>query len=369
MFTQTSSAQSRSARLAWPDYARGIAILLVVFRHLMDGLKRAGIEAGFYQYADQFNIIFAGSRIPVFFIVSGFFATLALNKKSTGQFLRERAGILLYPYLIWGSFQIVCQVLFPRWVNANRSLGDLSFLFYRPREIDQFWYLYALFNTSILFALCKTKLKWDARLQLAMGVITYFLGAWLQRKQIETGFLADIMRYALFFALGALLAEKRTQLNVQLGSLKLFALFILVFLALQWGYINIWTGFENFNDFVSQHPFYFLLMACSGAAMLISGALLLAQKQVAPILKRLGSYSLYIYIWHVFFVAGSRILLMKILHIQNTHILVIAGLAAGIICPILVYRVARKFGLYWLYRSFPDHGISKKRAAIQLANV
>ena len=86
-------------------------------------------------------------------------------------------------------------------------------------------------------------------------------------------------------------------------------------------------------------------------------------------MKMLGFYSLYIFIWHVFFVAGSRILLMKILHIQNIHILVIAGLAAGIICPILVYRVARKLGLYWLYRSFPEDGVSKKRAAIQLASV
>ena len=335
----------------------------------MEGLKRAGMQVGYYQYADQFNIIFAGSRIPVFFIVSGFFATLSLNKKSTVQFLRERAGILLYPYLIWGSFQIVCQVLFPQWVNANRSLGDLSFLFYRPREIDQFWYLYALFNTSILYAFCKTKLKCGAQLQLAIGVIIYFGGAWLQRRQIETGPFADIMRYALFFALGAFFAEKRTQLTVQLRSSKLFLFLILVFAALQWGYFNIWTDFENFNDFVSQHPFYFLGMALSGAAMLISGAVQLAQKQVLPTLKLLGSYSLYIYIWHVFFVAGSRILLVKILHIQNIHILVIAGLAAGIICPILVYRFATKYGLYRLYRAFPEDGVPKKRAAIQLANV
>lgn len=365
----TPPAPSPSARLAWPDYARGIAIFLVVFRHLIDGLKRVGFEAGPYQYADQFNIIFAGSRIPVFFIVSGFFATMALNKKSTPQFLRERAGIILYPYLIWGSFQVLCQVLFPSWVNAKRSLGDLSFLFYRPREIDQFWYLYALFNTSILFALCKTKLKWGPQLQLAVGVILYFLGIWLHDKHIETGFFSDIMRYYLFFALGALLAERRPQLNYLTGSPKLFSLFILIFVVVQLGYFRIGTTFENFNDFVTFHPFYFLLMALSGAAMLISLSVFLAQKQVLPAMKLMGANSLYIYIWHVFFVAVSRILLMKILHVQNIHILVIAGLATGIACPILVYRIARRQGFYWLYRAFPEKAASNKRVAIQLANV
>ena len=362
---QTLSDKNPS-RIAWPDYARGIAILLVVFRHLLEGLKRAGLETSAYHNIDQLNIAFSGCRIPVFFIVSGFFAARALQKKSTSAFVRGRAGIILYPYLLWGSIQIFCQLLFPQWVNAKRSVTDFSYLFYNPGKIDQFWYLYALFNVAALYAIARKLFSWGPLLQLAFGVVLFGMQAWLGQFAVA-GSLSDVMYYYLFFAIGAFVAENRADLFSRTGSAEaLLILFVIFVVQLGFYQLSI-TG--DINDFISDHPFYFLLITLSGAALMISFSSLLAEKRFLPFLASLGRYSLYIYLWHVFFVAGTRIVLVNLMHIQNAHILVIAGFVTGIICPIVLYRLAKKAGCFWLYRASSVNEVAKRSAVVQFANV
>ena len=74
-----SAVKHNANRYNWIDYARGIAIILVVYRHSFEGIKRAGFSTANYHFLEYANIIFFSFRMPLFFIVSGIFIYCAGN--------------------------------------------------------------------------------------------------------------------------------------------------------------------------------------------------------------------------------------------------------------------------------------------------
>ena len=140
-------------RQTWIDYARGIAIILVLYRHVFEGIKNSGLPVLEYAFLEQANILFFSFRMPLFFIVSGIFVAGSLYKRGFGKFVETKARTILYPYFLWGIIQITLQIIMSNWVNSQRTAADYLLLFYLPRGLEQFWYLYALFNVSVLYAL------------------------------------------------------------------------------------------------------------------------------------------------------------------------------------------------------------------------
>ncbi|MBK8553428.1 MAG: acyltransferase family protein [Ignavibacteria bacterium] len=98
--------------------------------------------------------------MPLFFIIAGIFISKSLAKTQITVLIKIKFENLIYPYLIWCGIQISLQILFNSYTNSNRSFIDYTYMFYHPRSLDQFWYLPALFNTSLLFIfLSKYNLK------------------------------------------------------------------------------------------------------------------------------------------------------------------------------------------------------------------
>src|SRR5688572_10509803 len=103
-------------RYAWIDYLRGIAILLIVYRHVLIGIQRGQIEVP--QALIDANMIFYSFRMPLFFILSGIFISRSLQKYSLKKLAIQKFEILFYPYLIWASLQIILQILFSDVTNS-----------------------------------------------------------------------------------------------------------------------------------------------------------------------------------------------------------------------------------------------------------
>src|SRR5437016_1414734 len=131
-------------RWPWVDYLKGIAIILVVYRHVLIGIGRSGIYIP--NYLTNANMIFYSFRMPLFFILSGLFISGSLAKRSLKKIISIKFENLLYPYLIWSFLQITLQIAMSGITNADRSLIDYTYILYQPRKLDQFWYLSALFN-------------------------------------------------------------------------------------------------------------------------------------------------------------------------------------------------------------------------------
>ncbi|PUZ20304.1 Fucose 4-O-acetylase [Chitinophaga costaii] len=341
----------QSNRLPWIDYARGIAILLVLYRHIYEGITRAGIGNGQYAYLEDANIIFYSFRMPLFFILSGAFVRKSLQKRSTGELIKNKFNILLYPYLVWCVIQITLQIILSKYVNANRSLVDYGYIFLYPRRLDQFWYLYALFNVSVLYILTSQKLKLRVWQQLVIGFAMYMLSSYVSIHNIDLGFVHDILRFYGFFALGDLIGGKLLDKSMYkyYSSWWTFLALLPVFAVSQYYFLhkNIQMGGTMFVE--EYQPLLFLVISLAGCAFMANIAFLLQRYAVVRILRIVGFHSLYIYVSHVLVASACRIVLVKVLGIQSVPLLLVICLIFAAVIPILLYRTAMYFGAWWLY--------------------
>jgi fucose 4-O-acetylase-like acetyltransferase len=164
----------KASRLKWIDYARGIAIMLVCYRHVYEGSKEAGIPVKDYNFLEYANISLYSFRMPLFFIISGLFILRSLQKKGIKQYIEGRARTILYPYFLWGILQLTLQMFFTKYTNAHPTPSSYLDLLYQPRECAQFWYLYALFNVSVLYSFTKYFLKLSAVYNIILGIVFFF---------------------------------------------------------------------------------------------------------------------------------------------------------------------------------------------------
>lgn len=87
----------------WVNIAKGIAIFLVVYGHVIDGLADSGYT--FASYEVQHGIIYS-FHMPLFFFLSGLFFDNML-KRELLTVIKSRALSLLYPYFYGGLFKVV----------------------------------------------------------------------------------------------------------------------------------------------------------------------------------------------------------------------------------------------------------------------
>lgn len=337
-------------RHPWIDYARGISIILVSYRHVFEGLKTTETAAEF-PVLNYLNIFFFSFRMPLFFIVSGLFLGYSLRRSGLGGFVRSRCETLLYPLIIWGTLHISLQLLFAGYVNAHREPSDYFRLLYDPRKIEQFWYLNALFFVGILYAALTVWAKFNKMLHLLLGLFLFSVAGWMYSQGIDPGFLKDVFYFYIFFAAGDALSDflldpARTRV---FSSPKLILILLPVFILLQVNFsaLNLDKGDDYFVQ--NQRPYLFALTAFFGGFFVICVSFLLQEKKWLPLLRVIGYHSLYIYVANLMATAATRILLRRVLHVEEMYVLLIVGTLAGIFLPMLLYSLANRWGAWWLY--------------------
>lgn len=332
-FTKAFNLASLQAnRMAWVDYLKGIAIVLVVYRHALLGIERSGV--GIPLYLEHANMIFYSFRMPLFFLLSGIFISSSLSKKSLVQLVRSKFNYLLYPYLIWSFLQVSLQILLSSYANSNRSWIDYTYIFYQPRSLDQFWYLPALFNATVVYVFLKEKLKAPVWLQLALGLLFYFTAHYFEAISM----ISDWMKFYLFFALGDALSNlfftNRAQrwLNNPYSLLAIIPFFILS------------------QIYYVSHPVtgaLFLVIAFIGCVCMLLVSFQLQRFRMLAFLRVLGYHSLYIYAMHVIVIAFSRELLANYWGVQHPILLLGIGIVAGLVLPVVCYNLFIYQNVFW----------------------
>ncbi len=339
-------------RHAWVDYARGICIILVCYRHTYEGLTNAAVlHADNYPLLKYLNVFFFSFRMPLFFIVSGIFIGLSLQKKGVMEYIKDRFRYIFYPFLIWGIIQITLQLVFNDYVNAEREPIDYLYLLIIPRKIEQFWYLNALFNVGVLYAILKVKARFNGWHQLALGLVLYSIAAGCTIYHIELGFLSDVFFFYPFFALGDALAHLIINSHKQsfIASRKMFFLLLPVFFISQYFFTSI--NLQQGNDYYIQHfqPALYAIIALTGCVFVVNVSFLLQESGIAKFLRVIGYHSLYIYIMHLMIIAAFRAFYLKALHGTSLPLFMTTGVLLGIFIPIIFYNLAEKAGLSWLF--------------------
>ncbi|RFM30190.1 acyltransferase family protein [Deminuibacter soli] len=335
----------QKSRLAWVDYLKGIAIILVVYRHALLGIERGGIVIN--ASLENANMIFYSFRMPLFFVLSGIFIGGSLLKKQPGAVIQNKFNTLLYPYLVWTFIQITLQVVLSRFVNASRSWVDYTYILYQPRSLDQFWYLPALFNTTLVYVLLKTKLKTPHWLQLLLGLAFYFTARYVE----SISMISDWMKFYIFFAIGDAIArlfftDSVQRVLQQKRSLLLFAPF---FALAQWYYVSHTVG-----------EALFLVIALTGCVFMFMIAFQLQRLQWMPFLRVLGFHSIYIYAMHVIVIGLLRVVLIRFAGIHQPLVLLTLCITGGVFIPVIIYNCLINRGPLWFLFSPRKPGAVKK---------
>lgn len=353
MFNYLFNAQKilNRSRYPWIDYARGITILLVVYRHVFEGLGNVGEGSGSYGALKYFNIFFFSYRMPLFFIVSGIFVGASMGRKGIGTYIKDRFQSIFYPLLVWGSIQITLQLLFAGYANAERTPFDYLNLLIDPRKIEQFWYLNALFCVSALYAIVHWYGKAKAWQQIIIGVVLYTVGGYCLIHRIHLGLFNDVMFFYLFFAIGHLFSDLvlNPRYHPVLMSWKTTLLTLPVFVLVQhyFTYLNLEHQDDYYVQF--QQPALFAATALLGGAFVIQVSFLLQKLKILRFLRVIGYHSLYIYVMHLMITAATRNALVKIGGTENIPVLMIVSVTVGVVLPIILYNIAERMGAWWLF--------------------
>lgn len=340
-------------RLTWIDYARGIAIILVVYRHSFEGIKQSGLNVQPFMFLEYANILFFSFRMPLFFIVSGIFVNLSLQKRGLAKFIKTKAKVILYPYFLWGSIQLSIQIFFSDYTNYHPTIASFLDLFYQPRELAQFWYLMALFNVTVLYVIAKSKFNFSITTNIALGLIMFYGSTLVFHYSINIGFLSDILHNYIFIALGDAISKQMTNRKnfKYFESLKILGLLFFPFILSQVFFLlqNLQSDVPKYMFVEYYRPIWFLLISLTGCAFIICLSFVLQKFKIAAWLHILGRHSLYIYVAHVIAFAGARIFLTKILQFTYVPLVLFLVILCGLIFPFLLFKITHKLGWYWVF--------------------
>jgi fucose 4-O-acetylase-like acetyltransferase len=324
-------------RMLWVDYARGLAILLVVYRHTMVGLKRSGLSVPAVLYNIQEFLV--NVRMPVFFVLSGIFLSRSLKRNPPGKLIEKKAKTLLYPYLLWTIILISLQILSSDYTNSKRTVSDYLYIITQPRELDHMWYLLALFNTSFLLILLTKLVVRYPILHISLAVIIHFLHYWVS----EYSLVSDLFYYYIFLAAGVQASQFIMNLDKKGNSflLKLGLIILPFFIAGQLFWLN--NIDQYYSPFEAWYLVPFLLIIFIACVMFYCVCRLLYNGGIAKWLNIVGRSSLYIYILHILIISTTRILCVQILGITNVYMIIGISLLLGVTLPVLVYQLSLKW--------------------------
>lgn len=330
---------SHIQRLSWADHARGFAIILVAYRHVAIGMRRSGIQVNDLVY--NFHELFFNFRMPVFFVLSGIFTANSLRKRTYKTVFKDKIYTLLYPYLLWGFILMGLEILFSQYTNSKHDWGDLKNIFIQPRMVDHLWYLFALFNVSLIFLIFSQviKNKW------IHGLIAISLQAFAFLPIFTNNSLVlDAFYFYPFYFIGTLLSatlldESKSASILNVGHLKWL---LPAFIAGQ----SFWLLHR------SQEETYFLLFFLINliACYLVYTVFYQVSKRGAlGWLAYMGSYSLYIYILHVPVAAILRILFIRMNLTQYPGVIFIVCWVGGLLIPIVLFDSLKSIGFRKLF--------------------
>lgn len=322
------------------DRLKGYACFLVLFGHVIRGIRTAGIAIP--SVFEGIELFIWSFHVALFLFLSGVVYKLTgewKNQKTKGRFILHKLLSLGVPYVVFSSVYILINSLGGE-VNTQSSIRDILFIWKTP--IAQYWYLYALFFLFCIWAALSGILKnWQITL-IVVGVsyVVPLLGGTL-------GCFDVVFYSALAFGVG-------TVVNFAvLQKPKPWVKWLVVILHLVAGVTFV--ALEKIEAAGIKE--FMMLFGIYSSILFIS--MLQNCKIVARFLGFMNKYSFQIYLLHTIFTAGIRIILLK-LNIVQWWIHVPVGTVCGIVFSVLAAIIAKKVGFLNFF-FFPTKVLRKKR--------
>ena len=346
---------SSKKRIDYIDALKGFAIILVVLGHIADGYSNStNVPHDFWW--SLFNVIYS-FHMPLFIVISGFLYEKAyLSRKKSGKKVLAHTLDIAWVYVVFCCFYGVIKIAFFDFVKEDISLSDITSIW--KCSIAPFWYLYILIVYYIVFYFLNNI---PCRLTMSLLIIINLLSASIPN---ETSFeLHRIAYYAVFFGLGIMISQKKSEMFDFKLSILEFAVAVLIAVIL-WNnpsekhlyvipYVNgiiafftipiIWTTFEKKSESFGIIKKFFVF---------------------------LGMKSIEIYVFHTMFTSLARVSINGItgkLGLVGIPVQIIWGLIIGIGAPVIISIVLEKTHIKkTVFRPFSEILCTDKPKDIQI---
>lgn len=330
-----SDVRAAKVRLTDIDRAKGLAIILVVFGHLVPhGTLPAGQE-----WYDVLWFAIYRFHMPFFMYLSGFVffltnAQQALELGNYGTFLRNRAWRLLVPFFLF-AFIIVAgksfAASFMEVANRPESFADgVYHVFFDTEQSSarSIWYVFVLFVycliTPLLWSICRGR----------MAVLLIAAFALYVLPLTDDLYLDRVGRYFVFFIIGGIAARNRD------SAMKFYATWFPLLL------VAFASSFALARRDVAADLAQFV---SADLTLLVIGILsipVLHRIVRVPAMERdsillfLGHYAFVIYLLNTIFIGLAKGVFVKVLPFQGGSFLLalVVLFAAGLGGPILLKR-------------------------------
>lgn len=311
-----------SDRIAWPDAARGMAIVLVVLHHAVLQTVEIGLAEPEWSWITEG---LRTMRMPLFFMAAGLFASKWIQHRSWGEMLQNKVLLLLWVFALWVPIRWAWLNLIPGF-DPDETLRGLIVRFFAPTGG---WFLVAL---AVFFIVAKATRRIQPVWQLAAASVvsaTFFA--------IYVGNVGwnGILTFYVFFLLGCywrswlFLLLERTPTLARVGVLVAWPLAVV---------LAMWFDVE-------EAPVISFALRILGLA---GGVILAAWFANLSWLRSLGQNTLPIYMSHSLVVMG----IVWIMSNFSVTVPVISPLLVGVLALVISDRFGRlapRIGLPWLF--------------------
>ena len=327
------------------DALKGYACFLVVFGHVIMGIRKCGISIPHgAKSIEEFIWTF---HVALFMFLSGYvYNTVGEGKckKNRVAFIKNKFINLIIPYITFSSIYIVINCFIGGSnVNSEMSISNILWLWKKP--IAQYWFLYDLFFIFLTFTVLN---RWLKNWQITFLLVTIKIVTALIGWEVPMPFAAMI-RMALPFGVGA--SIKKLYVSDSSNSLK-FAIVIMHTLLTS---VFLFLSLEEYILF----DLLVSIIGCFASVALIS--CLASNNCVNKVLQYICKYSFPVYLLHTIFTAGIRVILCKI-EIDNYFIHVFVGCFCGFIFPIMGAKVCEKIDVLNFF-FYPGKILKRKKNA------
>lgn len=338
MNTTNEAQPLRKQRVEWVDYAKGIAIFFVVQVHILFGLK----DSGMY-FSEGFTHLMLGWKffsfnMPVFFFISGLFLSRSVQKAFPIYF-SDKLRTVVYPYFLWSIITLAVGTFAAGATNTEFSLTLETIVSLFARPIFQYWFLFALFPLTIIAALM-SKRGMDIRWLI---VPTAFMMILSIVGEIDSIWKDSILLYSIWLPIGVIFSPLVRNTLDSISTRNL--VWVIMAMALVWGGLA-------FGDADLRVEWLRPIGLVFGTTMVFSISTLFARLDLFKPIKSLGKLSLEVYLAHIIFGSGIRVVLERLLNIDETWIHAIVGTIVAIGIPILLKIVCDRVGFNYAF-TFP----------------
>lgn len=319
-------------RVDWVDYAKGLGIILVVFGHSIAGINDAKLPINQTFYNTAFGVIYS-FHMPLFFALSGMFFERSLSKSTPGNFVKNKLQTILYPFIIWSLIQTSIEVLFSSQTNKGIPINDLFTCLILPRSV--YWFLFALFFINIINVIVFILVPKYGLLISSLIWLVFFI------FRPELSSFTKTFFNLIYFNFGILLSQQKAIFKNILEKKIWLILLLGVFVIAEYLYLTLGKSYWM-NA---------LLPAFVGTLLVMQLSFRWVGVKSSNFITFLGKNSMTIFLMHIIFTSGIRIVLQRVFHVENIVIYILFTTLSGIFIPLIFkYIISYKPQLNLLFQ-------------------